>query len=151
EDNAEYGMGLRIALDEREERARRLVDQLAGVIGADLAGELLEADSKSDKIAQRERVERLKARLRSALENGSAASWQIQELLDLAVDFVRRSVWIVGGDGWAYDIGYGGLDHVLASGEDVNILVLDTEVYSNTGGQASKATPRGAVAKFAAN
>lgn len=152
EDNAEYGLGLRIAYDERHGRARRLVGELAGIIGEDLAREILEADAKKDVAAQRRRVEALKERLREALANGAAADEKAlgYELLDLADDLVRRSVWIVGGDGWAYDIGYGGLDHVLASGEDVNILVLDTEVYSNTGGQASKATPRAAVAKFAA-
>lgn len=152
EDNAEYGMGMRIALDERAERARQLVDQLAELIGADLAQAILEADPKRDAAAQRERVETLKAKLGQALDEGAVESREneIRELLDLADDLVPRSVWIVGGDGWAYDIGYGGLDHVLASGEDVNILVLDTEVYSNTGGQASKSTPRGAVAKFAA-
>jgi len=146
EDNAEFGLGMRLALDRQSEQARALVGRLAPQLGEELARGLLEADQGSEAgvAAQRARVERLRARL-AELEGDDARS-----LASLAGDLVRKGVWIVGGDGWAYDIGFGGLDHVLSSGRDVNILVLDTEVYSNTGGQASKATPRGAVAKFAA-
>ena len=154
EDNAEYGLGIRIALDKREERAKRLLRELSSSVGEEFAREILEAEQRevSGILRQRERVAKLKEVLRELVRKApeSAESRLAGELLELADDLVRRSVWIVGGDGWAYDIGYGGLDHVLATGADVNILVLDTEVYSNTGGQASKATPRGAVAKFAA-
>ncbi len=146
EDNAEFGLGLRLALDSQVARARALLERLAGSVGEDLASAILEAEGQHDEGAiadQRERVAELKARLALLSEP------EARELLDLADALVRKSVWIVGGDGWAYDIGFGGLDHVLASGRDVNVLVMDTEVYSNTGGQASKATPRGAVAKFA--
>ncbi len=156
EDNAEFGLGMRLTLDKQGEYARELVQRLRDVVGPSLADALLEAD-QSDEVgvaAQRQRVAELKARL-AALQNQEAVSIQnrkseIQNLLALADMLVRKSVWIVGGDGWAYDIGYGGLDHVLATGRNVNLLVLDTEVYSNTGGQASKATPLGAVARFAA-
>ena len=145
EDNAEFGFGIRTALDKQAEYARALLARLEPDLGA-LAAELLGADQSTEAgiDAQRERV----AQLRKALAglHGSAA----RELESVADALVAKSVWIVGGDGWAYDIGYGGLDHVLASGSKVNVLVLDTEVYSNTGGQMSKATPRGAVAKFAA-
>jgi pyruvate-ferredoxin/flavodoxin oxidoreductase len=145
EDNAEFGFGIRTALDKQAEYARELLARLEPDLGA-LAAELLGADQSTEAgiDAQRERV----AQLRKALAglHGSAA----RELESVADALVAKSVWIVGGDGWAYDIGFGGLDHVLASGRDVNVLVLDTQVYSNTGGQASKATPRGAVAKFAA-
>jgi pyruvate-ferredoxin/flavodoxin oxidoreductase len=146
EDNAEFGLGMRLSLDKQAEMARELVSRLAGRVGEELAGELLGADQTSEAgiAAQRERVVRLTARLAELPDPEARA------LESLADALVRKSVWIVGGDGWAYDIGYGGLDHVLASGRNVNVLVLDTEVYSNTGGQASKATPRGAVAKFAA-
>ncbi|MFM2105228.1 MAG: pyruvate:ferredoxin (flavodoxin) oxidoreductase [Chloroflexota bacterium] len=149
EDNAEFGLGMRLALDAQAEHARRLLERLAPAVGEPLARELLEADQGTEAgiAAQRERVDRLRGQLRSV--RGEAAE-DARRLLSLAGDLVRRAVWIVGGDGWAYDIGSGGLDHVLGSGRDVNVLVLDTEVYSNTGGQASKATPRGAVAKFAA-
>jgi pyruvate-ferredoxin/flavodoxin oxidoreductase len=142
EDNAEFGLGMRVALDQQAAQARALV----GAVAPDLAPTLLEADQSDESgvAAQRARVDELKARL---AESDDPAA---RRLLGLADALVRKSVWIVGGDGWAYDIGFGGLDHVLASGRDVNILVLDTEVYSNTGGQASKATPLGAVAKFAA-
>jgi len=142
EDNAEFGLGMRLALDHQTQQAEALVLELV----PDLAPALLEADQSTEAgvAAQRERVETLKAQLEGD-QRPSAA-----RLLTLADTLVRKGVWIVGGDGWAYDIGFGGLDHVLASGRDVNVLVLDTEVYSNTGGQASKATPRGAVAKFAA-
>jgi pyruvate-ferredoxin/flavodoxin oxidoreductase len=146
EDNAEFGLGMRIGFDQQGAIARRLVTQLRDGIGPDLADALLAADQSDPAgiAAQRERVAELLVRL-DAL-NGDRA---VAHLRSLAQALVDTSVWIVGGDGWAYDIGYGGLDHVLASGMDVNVLVLDTEVYSNTGGQASKATPRGSVAKFA--
>jgi pyruvate-ferredoxin/flavodoxin oxidoreductase len=147
EDNAEFGFGFRLALDHRRETARSLVRALAGDLGDELASALLEAEQTTDAgiRAQRERVALLRTRL--------AGSKRIEalRLVELADDLVQKSVWIVGGDGWAYDIGFGGLDHVLASNLDVNVLVLDTEVYSNTGGQASKSTPRGAAAKFAAS
>ncbi|HEX6805571.1 MAG TPA: pyruvate:ferredoxin (flavodoxin) oxidoreductase [Terriglobales bacterium] len=146
EDNAEFGMGFRVSIDKQTEFARELVRRLAKNIGADFADSLLNAPQKdeADIALQRERVGFLKQRL--AQVDGPEA----RQLLAVADMLVKKSVWIIGGDGWAYDIGYGGLDHVLASGRNVNILVLDTEVYSNTGGQASKSTPRGAVAKFAA-
>ncbi len=146
EDNAEFGLGMRLALDAQRELAQALVRELKGEIGAELADALLNAPQESDGEvkAQRTRVQQLKGILRT-LRFPEAA-----RLAAVADSLIVRSVWIVGGDGWAYDIGYGGLDHVLASGKNVNILVLDTEVYSNTGGQASKSTPRGAVAKFAA-
>ena len=145
EDNAEFGLGMRLALDRQAEYARELLGRLDGAL-ADLTPALREADQSTDAgiAAQRDRVAALKTRL-LAIDSQPA-----RELLAVADALVSKSVWIVGGDGWAYDIGYGGLDHVLASGRNVNVLVLDTEVYSNTGGQASKATPRGAVAKFAA-
>ncbi len=146
EDNAEFGLGFRLAIDKQTSLARDLLGRLAPQVGADLAGELLDATprSESEYASQRTRVAALKAKL------APIGSRDAQMLLTLADFLVRRSVWVVGGDGWAYDIGYGGLDHVLAQGRDVNVLVLDTEVYSNTGGQASKATPLGASAKFAA-
>ena len=146
EDNAEFGLGMRLALEQTHRYARNLLEQLAGSVGADLVTELRAADQANEQeiAAQRQRVAELRKRL-AALELPAA-----RRLETVADALVRKSVWIVGGDGWAYDIGFGGLDHVLASGRDVNILVLDTEVYSNTGGQASKATPRAAVAKFAA-
>jgi pyruvate-ferredoxin/flavodoxin oxidoreductase len=146
EDNAEFGLGLRMALDHQSGYARSLVSRLRPLIGDALTDGLLEADQSNDcgVNAQRELVSALKAKLRDSFEP------EVRDLLAVADALVRKSVWIVGGDGWAYDIGFGGLDHVLASGAKVRILVLDTEVYSNTGGQASKATPLGAVAKFAA-
>lgn len=146
EDNAEFGLGFRISIDKQTEFACELVKRLAPAIGADFATALLLAPQKdeSDIYLQRERVSVLKSKLLGL--NAPDA----RQLLAIADMLVRKSVWIVGGDGWAYDIGYGGLDHVLASGRNVNLLVLDTEVYSNTGGQASKSTPRAAVAKFAA-
>lgn len=157
EDNAEFGLGMRVALDKQQEYAKELLAQCAPLVGDDLAEELLEADQSGEAgiRAQRERVAALKHLLQRALEqrsvNGNASLLApARNLLAVADALVKKSVWIMGGDGWAYDIGYGGLDHVLASGQNVNILVLDTEVYSNTGGQASKSTPRGAVAKFAA-
>ncbi|MCP4359562.1 MAG: pyruvate:ferredoxin (flavodoxin) oxidoreductase [Chloroflexi bacterium] len=153
EDNAEFGMGMRVALDQRLDAATHLLRQYSDLIGADLVESILFADQLNDAEinAQRERIERLKARLQEILasDNGRPES-QLSNLLSMADILVKKSVWIIGGDGWAYDIGFGGLDHVLASGRNVNVLVLDTEVYSNTGGQMSKATPRGAVAKFAA-
>ncbi len=146
EDNAEFGLGMRLALDAQQSLAQMLVSQLRERIGPQLADALLGAPQDNDEQikAQRARVKELKAVL-PTLGVPEAA-----RLLSVADSLVVRSVWIVGGDGWAYDIGYGGVDHVLASGRNVNILVLDTEVYSNTGGQASKSTQRGAVAKFAA-
>jgi pyruvate-ferredoxin/flavodoxin oxidoreductase len=145
EDNAEFGLGLRLGVEHHQELARRLVRELTDVIGAELADELLTSTQldETEIAAQRERVDRLRARIAGATDPRAA------RLAAIADELVRSSVWIVGGDGWAYDIGFGGVDHVLASGRNVNLLVLDTEVYSNTGGQASKATPRGAVAKFA--
>jgi pyruvate-ferredoxin/flavodoxin oxidoreductase len=147
EDNAEFGLGLRLALDQQTQYAVELVERLQEAIGPDLAQALIHADQSSEDgiQAQRARVTQLKERLKAA------DSTPGRDLLALADVLVKKSVWILGGDGWAYDIGYGGLDHVLASGRNVNILVLDTEVYSNTGGQMSKSTPRGAVAKFAAS
>ncbi len=147
EDNAEFGLGMRLATEKKNEYARELVRKLAGKLGDVLAGGLLDADQSSEAgiREQRERVAALKDLLRDDPDLDA------RNLYSLANELVRKSVWIMGGDGWAYDIGYGGLDHVLASGKNVNVLVLDTEVYSNTGGQASKATPRAAVAKFAAN
>ena len=146
EDNAEFGMGFRLTLDKQAEFAAELVDSHRDVIGDVLASELLTSDQSTEKgiAEQRARVAALKQAL-----NGNTEPWAVQ-LASLVDVLVKRSVWIVGGDGWAYDIGYGGLDHVLASGRNVNVLVLDTQVYSNTGGQASKATPRAAVARFAA-
>jgi pyruvate-ferredoxin/flavodoxin oxidoreductase len=145
EDNAEFGLGMRLALDGRAARARALLEAQASFAGSDLAREILEADQSGEAglRAQRARVATLKSRL------SGAKTPQARALLAAADDLVRKSVWIVGGDGWAYDIGFGGLDHVLSLPYDVNILVLDTEVYSNTGGQQSKATPLGAAAKFA--
>ena len=149
EDNAEFGLGMRLALDAQTDHARRLLERLAPELGADVVDGLLGAvqDTEADIVLQRERVSRLRDAL--AHVDGPRGS-DARHLLALAGDLVRQGVWIIGGDGWAYDIGFGGVDQVLSSGRNVNILVLDTEVYSNTGGQASKATPRGAVAKFAA-
>ncbi len=144
EDNAEFGFGIRAGVEHKAARARELLGLLAAKVGEDLASDILTADESSEAgiHEQRERVDRLKQRLDEL--DGSRP----RELAMLAEYLCRRSIWLIGGDGWAYDIGFGGLDHVLAAGHDVNILVLDTEVYSNTGGQTSKATPRGAVAKF---
>jgi pyruvate-ferredoxin/flavodoxin oxidoreductase len=151
EDNAEFGYGMRVARDQQRQMALDLLQRLAGQLAPEqLPPSLLEALRDADQgdeagiVEQRQRVAALKACL-AGLEQPEA-----RQLLELADALVKTSVWLVGGDGWAYDIGFGGLDHVLASGRDVNALVLDTEVYSNTGGQASKSTPRGAVAKFAA-
>jgi pyruvate-ferredoxin/flavodoxin oxidoreductase len=147
EDNAEFGLGIRLAIDKQTEYARELLPKLASAVGEQLVTELLNADQSNEAgiAAQRTRVAILKQKLQ-----GLDGDPKAKDMLSLADTLVKKCVWIVGGDGWAYDIGYGGLDHVLASGRNVNILVLDTEVYSNTGGQMSKATPRGAVAKFAA-
>ncbi len=153
EDNAEFGLGMRLALDQQIEHVRELLPLFTPVVGQDLVDALLNADQSTEAgiAAQRERVELLKQRLHTLDRSQFPDVVEREhELLSLADVLVKKSVWIVGGDGWAYDIGYGGLDHVLASGYNVNVLVLDTEVYSNTGGQASKATPIGAVAKFAA-
>ena len=146
EDNAEFGMGMRLAIDKQKEYAEVLVRELASTIGDELAVAILSADQSTEEgiFAQRERLKTLKAKL--ANDKSSKA----RDLLAVADEMARKSVWIIGGDGWGYDIGFGGLDHVLASDANVNILLLDTEVYSNTGGQMSKATPIGAVAKFAA-
>ena len=147
EDNAEFGLGMRLAVDKQREMARELLGSLAGQLDASLVEAILNAD-ESDEAGVYEQRERVK-QLDEALADSD--SDEARSLLSLSENLCRKSVWIVGGDGWAYDIGYGGLDHVLASGEDVNLLVLDTEVYSNTGGQTSKATPRGAVAKFSSS
>jgi pyruvate-ferredoxin/flavodoxin oxidoreductase len=148
EDNAEFGLGMRLAIDKQSDYARTLLSVLRDSIGEEIADALLNADQSTDAgiAAQRDRVEQLRQRLAEA----DRSDPRVRDLIQVADKLVKKSVWIVGGDGWAYDIGYGGLDHVLASGHNVNLLVLDTEVYSNTGGQASKATPLGAVAKFAA-
>ena len=147
EDNAEFGLGMKLTSEKQTTFAKELVKRLSTDIGSELTEELLNADQTSEAgiKKQRARVDVLKEKL-AAVDDPAA-----KQLLSVADMLVRKSIWIVGGDGWAYDIGYGGLDHVLASGYDVNVLVLDTGVYSNTGGQSSKATPRGAVAKFAAN
>ncbi|HEU0212596.1 MAG TPA: pyruvate:ferredoxin (flavodoxin) oxidoreductase [Jiangellaceae bacterium] len=148
EDNAEFGLGLRLAYEQHLADAGRLLREHAPVVGTDLVHEILGADQSDEAgiAAQRTRVESVKLRL---AEVDAELDSSARRLLGLADELVRKSFWIVGGDGWAYDIGFGGLDHVLGSGRDVNLLVLDTESYSNTGGQASKATPRGAAAKFA--
>jgi pyruvate-ferredoxin/flavodoxin oxidoreductase len=145
EDNAEFGLGFRLTIDKHEEQARQLLKQMNGSIENGLREDILNADQSTEPgiFEQRERI----AELKKLLEKTDGKDAKM--LYSLADYLVRKSVWIFGGDGWAYDIGYGGVDHVLASGRDVNILVMDTEVYSNTGGQCSKATPLGAVAKFA--
>ncbi len=146
EDNAEFGLGMRVSLDKQAEYAHELVRRFSARIGEELAEALLNADQSNEAgiEAQRKRVAELQAKL------GSEPEPELRDLKALAGALIAKSVWMVGGDGWAYDIGFGGLDQVFASGRNVNILVLDTEVYSNTGGQMSKSTPRGAVAKFAA-
>jgi pyruvate-ferredoxin/flavodoxin oxidoreductase len=146
EDNAEFGLGFRLALDQLGAHARRLLQELAEAVGPELARAVLEAD-QSDEPGIHEQRERLAELGRRLAGVGLPAARELETVVDY---LARKSVWIIGGDGWAYDIGFGGLDHVLAQDRDVNILVLDTEVYSNTGGQMSKATPRGAIAKFAA-
>ncbi len=156
EDNAEFGLGMRVALDQRIDAATNTLRALREVIGVELADEILYSDqiTEMDILDQRRRVQLLRERIQTLLAgddpNIAPMKPALSDLMSKADVLVKKSVWIVGGDGWAYDIGYGGLDHVMASGRNVNILVLDTEVYSNTGGQMSKATPRGAVAKFAA-
>jgi pyruvate-ferredoxin/flavodoxin oxidoreductase len=147
EDNAEFGFGMRIALDQQKDFAETLLKRVAPVAGDELATDLITASQKTEPEInrQRERVKILREKL-AGVDSSDA-----RNLLAIADTLVRKSVWILGGDGWAFDIGFGGLDHVLGSGKNVNVLVLDTEVYSNTGGQMSKATPRGAVAKFAAS
>ncbi len=147
EDNAEFGLGMRVALDKQMEYAKELIISLANEIGEPLAHDIVSAQQidESDIYDQRQRVAELKQRLQT-LQHPS-----VPALLSVADSLVKRSLWIVGGDGWAYDIDFGGLDHVISTGRNVNILVMDTEVYSNTGGQMSKATPRGAVAKFASS
>jgi pyruvate-ferredoxin/flavodoxin oxidoreductase len=146
EDNAEFGLGFRLTLDKQAEYARDTLPAFAGELGEELVTALLKADQTTDLgiKQQRERVAILKQKL------AKSKNPQARNLAAVVDALVKKSVWIVGGDGWAYDIGYGGLDHVLSTGRNVNMLVLDTEVYSNTGGQASKSTPRGAVARFAA-
>jgi pyruvate-ferredoxin/flavodoxin oxidoreductase len=161
EDNAEFGLGMRMALDQRLDAATHLLRNLRETIGPELASgmstdDIIFADqiTEAEILLQRKRVQLLKERITAVLSGGeslpAAIRNSLEDLRSIADVFVKKSVWIVGGDGWAYDIGYGGLDHVMASGRNVNVLVLDTEVYSNTGGQMSKSTPRGAVAKFAA-
>ena len=147
EDNAEFGFGMRTALDQQKTFAEVLVTRLAPAIGPEFAASLVGATQKTEEDINRQRERARSLREKLAGNESSDA----QNLLAIADSLVRKSVWILGGDGWAFDIGFGGLDHVLGSGKNVNVLVLDTEVYSNTGGQASKATPRGAVAKFAAS
>jgi pyruvate-ferredoxin/flavodoxin oxidoreductase len=152
EDNAEFGFGMRLGIEHHQRDARRLVEELADEVGVDLAAALLADPTPTDHgvIEQRTRVAVLRERLVDLVASSdSAVADRAQRLSVIADELVRTSTWIVGGDGWAYDIGFGGVDHVLGSGRNVNLLVLDTEVYSNTGGQASKATPLGAVAKFA--
>ncbi len=147
EDNAEFGLGMRLTVDKQNEYARELLhaEEIAKLLGPDLIAGLLNGDQSNEAgiDAQRGRVSALKQKLERSEDP------RARDLVSVADSLVKKSVWIIGGDGWAYDIGYGGLDHVLASGRNVNVLVLDTEVYSNTGGQASKATPRAAVARFA--
>jgi pyruvate-ferredoxin/flavodoxin oxidoreductase len=154
EDNAEFGYGFRLAIDKHNGQARMLLQKHIAELGEELVQGLLNADQKDEAgiYEQRERVNILREKLKGKLNNnaGTELRTDLVHLESLADYLVKKSVWIMGGDGWAYDIGYGGLDHVLASGKNVNVLVLDTEVYSNTGGQMSKSTPRGAVAKFAA-
>lgn len=146
EDTAEFGLGFRVSIDKQRDFAIELCKRLAPVLGDDLVTAIINADQRDEAgiYEQRQRVAVLKQKL------ANVQTPEAKMLVAIADNLIRRSVWIIGGDGWAYDIGYGGLDHVLASGKDVNMLVLDTEVYSNTGGQMSKATPRGAIARFAA-
>jgi len=153
EDNAEFGYGFRLAIDNHNQQAKELLKRFASEVGSDLVDAIINAAQKDEAeiYEQRERVSALKKKLEEMSKAGAnGKAGDIKHLLSLADYLVKKTVWIMGGDGWAYDIGYGGLDHVLASGKNVNILILDTEVYSNTGGQCSKSTPRAAVAKFAA-
>ena len=151
EDNAEFGLGLRLGMEAQTALATSLLEQLSGAVAPQLIGSILTADQESEAgiRAQRDRVAALAMRCEPLAAPTAPTARRARHLLALAGSLTRQGVWIIGGDGWAYDIGFGGLDHVLSSGRNVNILVLDTEVYSNTGGQASKATSRGAVAKFA--
>lgn len=155
EDNAEFGFGYRLSLDKQTEFAAELLQQLSSEIGDNLVNDILKAEQKTeaDIWEQRERITTLKQKLLEFSKTTTESQLQskIQNLQSLADYLVKKTVWIVGGDGWAYDIDFDGIDHVLASGKNVNILVMDTEVYSNTGGQSSKATPKAAVAKFAAS
>ena len=146
EDNAEFGLGMRITADKQLSVAHQYLDELKGELGEGYVKDIVEAKQtlESELVEQRVRVDDLMEKLRS-IDKPAA-----KHLLSVADQLVRRSVWLIGGDGWAYDIGYGGLDHALASGRNINVLVLDTEVYSNTGGQSSKSTPTAATAKFAA-
>ena len=146
EDNAEFGLGMRVSVDKHTQIARKLLEDLSGALDEGFVREILDAPQvfETDIVDQRYRVATLKTKLLTM------DSPQARNLLSVADHLVKRSVWLVGGDGWAYDIGSSGLDHALASGKNVNVLVLDTEVYSNTGGQMSKATPTAATAKFAA-
>ncbi|TVR20885.1 MAG: pyruvate:ferredoxin (flavodoxin) oxidoreductase [Anaerolineaceae bacterium] len=152
EDNAEFGMGMRVSLDAQAQVAAELLMSMRDVVGADLADDVLNADQSDEAgiYEQRERVELVKERLQAFLSSANGHGAQVRRLLSIADMLVKKNVWVFGGDGWAYDIGFSGLDHVLASDRNINILVMDTEVYSNTGGQMSKSTPRAAVAKFAA-
>ncbi len=147
EDNAEFGLGFRMAIDKHRDHARELLEELKPMLEKQLADEILlkKQFTEVEIFEQRERINKLNQQLKKIKDS------KAKLLLSISDNLVKKSVWIVGGDGWAYDIGFGGLDHVLASGKDINVLVLDTEVYSNTGGQASKSTPIGAVAKFAAS
>ena len=152
EDNAEFGYGMRLGIEHHQRDARRLLEELRESVGADLADALLADSAPTDAgvVEQRTRVAILRERLTELVDGPDGVVAEVaRRLTSIADELVRTSTWIVGGDGWAYDIGFGGVDHVLSSGRNVNLLVLDTEVYSNTGGQASKATPLGAVAKFA--
>jgi pyruvate-ferredoxin/flavodoxin oxidoreductase len=146
EDNAEFGLGFRLSIDKQNQLARELVKKLEPLVTPELAQDIINAQQhdEADIFQQRQRVEQLNKKLRGQ------TSMEARQLLSISDMLVKKSVWIIGGDGWAYDIGFGGIDHVMATGRNVNILVLDTEVYSNTGGQMSKSTPRSAVAKFAA-
>jgi len=146
EDNAEFGLGFRLSIDKQNQFALELVKKLEALIGTQLVQEIVSAKQhdEADIFQQRQRVDLLKKKLQGQ------TSIEARQLLSIADMLVKKSVWIFGGDGWAYDIGFGGLDHVISTGRNVNILVMDTEVYSNTGGQMSKSTPRSAVAKFAA-
>ena len=146
EDNAEFGLGFRLSIDKQKEFACELVRKLEALIGTELANDIINAEQhdEADIFQQRQRVEQLNKKLKGQ------TGFEAKQLLSISDMLVKKSVWIFGGDGWAYDIGFGGLDHVISTGRNVNILVLDTEVYSNTGGQMSKSTPRSAVAKFAA-
>jgi pyruvate-ferredoxin/flavodoxin oxidoreductase len=145
EDNAEFGLGMRLTVDKQREYAIELLNQFTDEIGQELIDEILNADQTTEAGIDEQRTRIATLRKKMAKVKGRKA----KDLLSIADKLVRKNVWIIGGDGWAYDIGYGGLDHVLASGRNINVLVLDTQVYSNTGGQSSKATPLGAVARFA--